>query len=103
MALHWPTFFTRLGSAIVFAAVMMAGLLWNEWALLALVSIIMVLCLREYFRIIQTLFPDAVWPSWVPFIVVVYGLVLLWVPRILCAIKDIRPAIGQQQYLPSLL
>jgi phosphatidate cytidylyltransferase len=53
MALHWPTFFTRLGSAIVFSAVMMVGLLWNEWAFSALVAAIMVLCLRDYFRLLN--------------------------------------------------
>lgn len=51
MALHWPTFLTRTGSAVVFAAVMLAGLLWNEWAFLGLVTVIMVLCLRDYFRL----------------------------------------------------
>lgn len=51
MALHWPTFFTRLGSAVVFAIIMMAGLLWNEWSFLALVAAIQVLCLRDYFRL----------------------------------------------------
>lgn len=53
MALHWPTFFTRLGSAIVFAIIMMAGLLWNEWAFLGLVLLIQTLCLREYFRLME--------------------------------------------------
>lgn len=51
MPLHLPTFFTRLGSAVVFAAIMMAGLLWNEWGFLALVALIQVLCLRDYFRL----------------------------------------------------
>ncbi len=52
MALHWPTFFTRLGSAIVFSAIMMAGLLWNKWAFLVLAILILTLCLRDYFRLI---------------------------------------------------
>lgn len=51
MPLHLPTFFTRLGSAVVFSAIMMLGLLWNQWSFLALVSLILVLCLWEYFRI----------------------------------------------------
>lgn len=49
MALHWPTFFQRLGSAIVFCAVMMTGLLWNQWSFLGLVLIIQFLCLKEFF------------------------------------------------------
>lgn len=66
MALHWPTFFTRLGSAIVFAIIMMAGLLWNQFAFLALIALIQVLCLKEYFALIKKIFPDSGWPSWLP-------------------------------------
>lgn len=51
MALHWPTFFTRLGSAIVFAAIMMAGLLWQDWMFVVLVALIQALCLRDFFRL----------------------------------------------------
>jgi len=52
MALNWPTFFKRLGSAIVFAIVMMVGLLWNEWSFLVLTVLIQFLCLRDYFRLV---------------------------------------------------
>ena len=103
MALHWPTFFTRLGSAIVFAAVMMGGLLWNEWAFLGLISIIALLCLREYFRIMQAIFPDAVWPSWLPAASIFYGLLLLWLPPVLSGINGLPPVIAQYQYVPPLL
>lgn len=58
MPLHWPTFFTRLGSAVVFAAIMMTGLLWNEWSFLGLVLLIQTLCLREYFRLMEKIDPD---------------------------------------------
>jgi phosphatidate cytidylyltransferase len=51
MALNWPTFFKRLGSAVVFSAIMMAGLLWNAWSFLALTALIQFLCLRDYFRL----------------------------------------------------
>jgi len=64
MALNWPTFFTRLGSAIVFCIVMMAGLLWNEWAFMALAALIQFLCLRDYFRLVQKINPDTWMPSW---------------------------------------
>ncbi|MCB9044947.1 MAG: phosphatidate cytidylyltransferase [Chitinophagales bacterium] len=76
MALHWPTFFTRLGSAIVFSAIMMAGLLWNEYAFIALISLIQVLCLREYFPLMKKIFPDVHWPNWLP--VTIQVLSLLW-------------------------
>ena len=55
MALNVPVFFTRLGSAIVFAAVMMTGFLWKDWMFAALIALIMVLCLREYFKLANTI------------------------------------------------
>src|ERR1051325_8935724 len=77
MALHWPTFFTRLGSAIVFSIVMMAGLLWNEWAFFALTALIQALCLREYFRLMPKIFPDGARPAWVQPLVQTFSLALL--------------------------
>ncbi len=84
MALHWPTFFTRLGSAIVFAIVMMGGLLWNEFAFLALVALIQVLCFREYFTLIRKIFPNSGWPSWLPITIQVgslYWLTLVFLSK----------------------
>lgn len=56
MALHFPTFFKRLGSAIVFSIIMMAGLLGNVWAFVALVGLIMLLCIREYTSLFKKIF-----------------------------------------------
>src|SRR5690606_1363235 len=51
MALHGPTFFKRLSSAIVFSALVMTGLLWHSLAFFALLVVIQILCLRDYFRL----------------------------------------------------
>src|ERR1043165_2621369 len=77
MALHWPTFFTRLGSAIVFCIVMMAGLLLHRWGFLALVALIQALCLRDYFRLIQKIYPGVKWPKFLPAIVQVLSFIIL--------------------------
>ncbi len=53
MALHWPTFLTRTGSAVVFAVVMLAGLLWTPWAFGVLIITITPLCLADYFRLME--------------------------------------------------
>jgi phosphatidate cytidylyltransferase len=67
MALNMPTFYKRTGSAIVFGAIMLTGLLWdNEWAFLALICLINVLCLRDYFRLMQKIDTAAHWPDWLP-------------------------------------
>lgn len=76
MAMNWPTFFTRLGSAIVFSIIMMAGLLWNEYAFIALVVLIQVLCLREYFALIKKITPEVYWPTWLP--MTIQAISLLW-------------------------
>jgi phosphatidate cytidylyltransferase len=78
MALHWPTFIKRTGSAIVFAIIMLVGLLWNQLAFMVLVSIIQVLCLRDYFRLMKKIDPEVFWPSWVPNTIQVVGLISLW-------------------------
>lgn len=77
MALHWPTFFTRLGSAIVFAIIMMAGLLWNDYAFLALAALIQTLCLRDYFRLMKKVTPEAYWPKWIPLFIIIFSLILI--------------------------
>ncbi len=53
MAFHWPTFRTRALTAIVFAAVMLVGLLWNWWSFLLLFSVIHFGCWAEFFRLLR--------------------------------------------------
>lgn len=55
MALHLPTFFTRLGSAVVYSAVMVAGMLSAEWIFIALFFLVMLLCLREYAGLLEAI------------------------------------------------
>lgn len=51
MALNKEVFKTRALSAVVFVAIMLAGLLWNHWSLLLLFSIIHFGCWWEYLRL----------------------------------------------------
>ncbi|HEX2848653.1 MAG TPA: phosphatidate cytidylyltransferase [Chitinophagaceae bacterium] len=53
MAFNWPTFRTRALTAVVFVAVMLTGLLWNQWSFLVLFSIIHFGCWWEYFRLLE--------------------------------------------------
>lgn len=73
--MNWPTFFTRLGSAVVFAAVMMCGLLWKDWMFVVLVGVIMVLCLREYFKLTRMLSRREI--SF-PAVIVTYVIGIIW-------------------------
>lgn len=53
MGFNWKTFKTRALTAIVFAAVMLIGLLWNQWSFLVLFSIIHFGCWWEYFNLLE--------------------------------------------------
>jgi len=53
MAFHWQTFKTRTLTAIVFAVVMLVGLLWNHWSFFILFSIIHFGCWWEYLKLVE--------------------------------------------------
>jgi phosphatidate cytidylyltransferase len=58
MAFNWKTFWTRAGSALIFAAVMLIGLLWNQWSFFLLFSVIHFGCWYEYQRLIGKFDPE---------------------------------------------
>lgn len=53
MAFNWQTFRTRTLTAAIFVAVMLTGLLWNEWSFLILFSIIHFGCWWEYLKLVE--------------------------------------------------
>jgi phosphatidate cytidylyltransferase len=53
MALNIETFITRTLTAIVFAAVMLLGLLWNHWSFFILFSVIHFGCWWEYLQLTE--------------------------------------------------
>jgi phosphatidate cytidylyltransferase len=48
MTLNIPVFKTRVKTAVIYAAVMVTGLLWNEWSFLILFSIVHFGCWHEF-------------------------------------------------------
>jgi phosphatidate cytidylyltransferase len=94
MALHWPTFFTRLGSAIVFSAIMMACMLWNEWAFLVLSVLILTLCLRDYFRLIKSIDKESFIPQWL--------IALTQITSMVCLVL-LTPGLTEKTIWPALL
>ncbi|WP_118950061.1 phosphatidate cytidylyltransferase [Taibaiella helva] len=82
--MNWPVFFTRLGSAIVFAIIMMLGLLYPHLsAIFVLALLIQFLCIREFFALIAKIFPDQYFPGWLLwFTQVAAVLVVLSVPMV---------------------
>lgn len=56
MAFNWPAFRTRTLTAIIFAGVMLAGLLWNRWSFFILFSVIHFGCWWEYLKLTEKIF-----------------------------------------------
>jgi len=106
MALNLPTFFKRLGSSIVFVAIMLTGLLWNEWSFLGLVLLIGMLCLRDYIRLVQKIDTTSYWPKWLP--IVVQIMALLIISLFSNKVNELLPGFGRVVFillpvLPALL
>lgn len=62
MAFNWQTFWTRAFTALIFVAVMMTGLLYNNWSFLLLFSVIHFGCWWEYFRLIEKITKTPIHP-----------------------------------------
>lgn len=77
MPLNLQTFYKRTTTAIVFAAIMLTGLLWNEWAFVVLMCVISTLCFFEYGKIMQLIYKDNYWPQWLPMAMQVIGLMVI--------------------------
>lgn len=59
MPFNLAIFKTRALSAVVFAAVMVGGMLWNGWSFLILFTIIHFGCWYEYIRLLKKASPEA--------------------------------------------
>jgi phosphatidate cytidylyltransferase len=60
MAFNWKTFQTRTLTSIVFAAVMLTGLLWNQWSFFILFSIIQFGCWWEYIKLVEKIYKTSI-------------------------------------------
>nr|WP_214460590.1 phosphatidate cytidylyltransferase [Flavihumibacter fluvii] len=58
MAFNWQTFWTRTWTALIFAAVMVTGLFWNQWAFFILFSIVHFGCWYEYQKLVAKFATD---------------------------------------------
>ena len=58
MAFNWQTFRTRALTAVVFVAIMMAGLLYNRWSFFILFSLIHFGAWAEYQKLVSRFNPD---------------------------------------------
>lgn len=57
-ALNIQTFKTRALTAVIFATIMLFGLLWNRWSFIALFTIIHFGCWYEFVKLIKKIYSD---------------------------------------------
>ena len=78
MAFNIQTFRTRTLTAIIFAAIMLSGLLWNQWSFLVLFSIIHFGCWWEYLKLTEKIHSTSFHPyTKLGLMVMGYGM-MLW-------------------------
>lgn len=80
--MNWKVFFTRLGSAIVFCIIMMLGLLGHlynsPFSIWVLAILIQFLCIKEFFKLMQNIFPSAFFPAYILWITQLVSVLLIW-------------------------
>ena len=57
MALNFSVLKVRTISAVIFGAIMIGGILWNQWSFFALFTIIQLGCLYEYQKLMRIIVP----------------------------------------------
>jgi phosphatidate cytidylyltransferase len=78
MAFNWSIFKTRALTALVFVAVMLTGLLWNQWSFFILFSIIHFGCWWEYLKLTEKVYSTSMHiNAKLGFMLAGYGL-MLW-------------------------
>ncbi len=93
MALNLPVFYQRTASAVVFAAIMLGGLLWNSWSLIVLAGLIEYLCMKEYIQLVQKMDPDTHWPPNLIWVVQALGLIWLFLSSVYYSYQSPWPAL----------
>ncbi|MDP4285456.1 MAG: phosphatidate cytidylyltransferase [Bacteroidota bacterium] len=89
MAFDTQTFKTRTLTAIVFAIVMLTGLLWNKWSFIVLFTLIHFGCWYEFIKLLQKIYPEN-FKSRIPL-----GLFYITLPFILLIILRVAPVAGK--------
>jgi phosphatidate cytidylyltransferase len=89
MAFDTKTFKTRALTALVFAIVMLAGLLWNKWSFIILFTIIHFGCWYEFIKLLKKINPFNYKAK------SLLGLIYISLPIILMIAMRIEPIVGK--------
>jgi phosphatidate cytidylyltransferase len=58
MAINFSVLKTRTLSAVVFAALMLGGILWNQWSFFILFTVVQIGCLFEFQKLMRIIIPE---------------------------------------------
>ena len=99
--MNWNTFFTRAGTAVIFAFIMLAGLLGPSLWFFALFLLVQFLCIKEYFSLLQKINPDATFSVGLQALTQVFGAFML----LLCApvYTSSKPLFPVLFFIPALI
>ncbi len=79
MAFNIATFKTRALSAVFFVAIMLAGLLWNQWSFLALFLVIHTGCWWEFYKLMDQIDPKFQQvPAYLRYLVMALGVAFMF-------------------------
>ena len=99
--MNWNTFFTRAGTAIVFAIVMLTGLLGQSIFFFALLLLIQFLSIKEYFFLMSKINPNEQYSLLPQAIVQLFGAAIL---LIMANVFDVqKSAFAALLFIPILL
>lgn len=71
--MNWPVFFKRLGSAVIFCAIIIAGLTLNFEIHLVVALLIHFLCIKESLNLFKRMQPESPFPPILNFLTQVFG------------------------------
>ena len=99
--MNWNTFFTRTATAIVFAIVMLTGLLGQPIFFLVLLGLIQFLCIKEYYFLLSKINPKEQYAAFLQAIVQFFGMAILLLTATLWGFQ--KSAFAALLFIPVLI
>lgn len=107
MALNIQALKTRSGTAVIFVAVMLVGLLWNFWSFVVLFTIVHFGCWYEYIKLIKKIYGNNILYFLLGLIYITMPIVMLiylgWLFFRTIAVPGWHTALEYHWYYPSII
>jgi phosphatidate cytidylyltransferase len=94
MSFELPVFYKRAVSGLIYVVFMLTGLLSRDiWGFVALIGIIQLLCLKEYFFLAERFDDTYFYPHWLPIVVQITGALWLLAASVMVNFQFLWPAL----------